>query len=169
MDFYYRKKLFFWALALMTIGVFCGNEASKRSSIDRRPNGGILRLTLNEKQMHDVFFEAQFTPRGELFALDNLQLYNFHPGSSKYPRLLISVDYAESSLFKWQGLTFSLNSPAFTPSSGSRTYIFQGELIIAKADEKKVEGSFSGQLIHPTNGRTFSIYGEFIAPVRLNI
>ena len=81
---------------------------------DRQANGGKLRFYLEGKAMHDKYFVAQFTPKGDLFEKDNLQLYNYNSGSDKYPQILINIDYLESDLQEWNGKSFPLDYLIFT-------------------------------------------------------
>ncbi len=136
---------------------------------DREPNGGMLRFSLEGKAMYDKFFVAQFTPRGDLFNSDNLQLYNYNPGSDKYPQFIINIDYKESDLRNWAGKTFPLDFLAFTAAANTLPLNSKGKIEITEVTETEVEGKFSGQLIHPTSGKTFEIRGEFRAMVRVNV
>mgnify|MGYP005843044927 CR=1 FL=1 len=172
-----RTKLFFLFVALLCTA-FCRkdetsglppHDATRPAQSDRKPNGGMLRLTLNDKLMHDAFFEAQFTPRGELFERDNLQMYNYNLGSDKYPRLLISIDQNESNLDKWSGLTVPMDVLVFTPTADAKPLPARGQIRIRHADARTVEGTFDGELIHPSGKRTFPVRGEFKAIVKVNI
>jgi len=172
-----RIKLFFLFCAFLLTTACQQDEAPKNfahdvtrpAQSDRKPNGGLLRFTLNEKVMHDSFFEAQFTPRGEVFQNDNLQLYNYNLNSEKYPRLLISIDAKESDLENWEGKTFPLDAMAFTASAESQPLSSRGELHIDEVTDRRIEGTFSGELLHPDGERTFPIRGEFRAMLRVNI
>ncbi|MBN1543768.1 hypothetical protein JW992_16615 [candidate division KSB1 bacterium] len=135
---------------------------------DREPNGGLLRMVIEEKSMHDKFFVAQFTPRGDLFEIDNLQLFNYNIDSEKYPKLLISIDYAESDLKKWQGRSFPLNVFAFIPEKSAPPLQSRGEIHIEKIDDKSVQGTFAGVLIHSSNLQEFPLRAEFKAVLRYN-
>ncbi len=139
-----------------------------RKTADRRSNGGFLYLRLNDKQMRDRFFEALFTPRGELFPTDNLQLYNFNAGTNKYPKILFSVDRMESDLKKWKGIKVPVDCLLFSPAPNTALFAGNATVEITKADNHTVEGSFIGELRHPQNGRTFSLSGEFKAMVKTN-
>lgn len=171
-----RTKLFFLLCAVLC-AAFCQKDksglppydAARPAQSDRKPNGGLLRFTLDSKLMHDTFFEAQFTPRGDVFQFDNLQMYNYNFGSDKFPRLLISIDHEDSDLEQWSGLTVPMDLLVFTPASGTAPFSARGEIKIKNADKNKIEGTFSGELVHPINGRTFSMRGEFRAVVKLNI
>lgn len=172
-----RTKLFFLMVALLCTA-FCKKDeksglppydATRPAQSDRKPNGGLLRFTLKDKLMHDAFFEAQFTPRGELFEHDNLQMYNYNLGSDKYPRLLISIDHNESNLAKWSGLTVPMDVLVFTPTADAKPFLARGEVRIRYADERTVEGTFAGELIHPTSKRKLPVRGEFKAIVKVNI
>jgi len=136
---------------------------------DREANGGMLRFTLEGKAMFDKFFVAQFTPRGDLFNTDNLQLYNYNPGSDKYPQFIINIDYEESDLHNWAGKTFPLDFLAFTAAENTLPLNSKGKIEIMEVTETKVEGRFSGQLIHPTSRKTFEIRGEFKAMIKVNV
>ncbi len=171
-----RIKLFFLFFVILLVA--CQKDESQRTfahdvnrpaQSDRKPNGGMLRLTLDEKVMHDPFFEAQFTPKGEVFQHDNLQLYNYNLNSDKYPRLLISIDASESDLKQWQGKSFSLETMAFTPSAGVAALNARGSVTIEKVTDRKVEGTFSGELLHPDGKRAFPIRGEFSAMLNVNV
>jgi hypothetical protein len=172
-----RTKLFFLLFAVLC-AAFCQRgeksglppyDAARPAQSDRKPNGGMLRFTLDGKLMHDTFFEAQFTPRGEVFQFDNLQMYNYNFGSDKFPRLLISIDHTASDLEQWSGLTAPMDLMAFTPAAGKKPFSARGEIKIKSADEHNIEGTFSGELVHPQSGRTFPMRGEFRAVVKLNI
>ncbi len=136
---------------------------------DREPNGGLLRFTLSGKAMHDDFFIAQFTPRGDIFTYDNLQLTNYNIGSDKYPKFLINVDYAESDLSLWEGKDFPMDFLAFTAAPNTAPFNSRGNVTITKVSGSFVEGRFSGRLVHPVNGKTFPIKGEFKGIIRLNV
>ncbi len=144
-------------------------HADRPDLSDREPNGGMLRFTLEGKAMFDKYFVAQFTPRGDLFNMDNLQLYNYNPGSDKYPQFIISIDYKESDLRNWAGKTFPLDFLAFTAAANTLPLNSKGKVEIMEVTESKVEGRFSGQLIHPTSGKMFEIRGEFKAMIKVNV
>ena len=164
------KKTF---LLFLIFSVFLGcskkNDQNKTSSTsDREPNGGMLRFTLEEKSMHDNYFVAQFTPRGDIFENDNLQLYNYQIGSDKYPQLIISIDHKESDLKTWQGKMFPLEVMALTLGPKTTPLNSSGELFITKVSNNEIEGYFKGKLYHPTSEKTFPITGEFIAMLQIN-
>ncbi|RPH97179.1 MAG: hypothetical protein EHM72_13875 [Calditrichaeota bacterium] len=171
-----RTKLFFVVLAFF-LTVCQKNDSSQQppymaarsSQSDRKPNGGLLRFTLEDKVMHDSFFEGQFTPRGQVFEFDNLQLYNYNLNSDKYPRLLITIDFRESDLSKWVGKTFPMDLFVFTPASGVKPFSAKGEIAIVSREGDDLEGKFDGQLFHPRKRTTFAIKGEFRAKIRQNI
>ena len=170
------KKSF---LALLIIGMLmgCGKKEKQKtdfkvslpSQSDRQPNGGMLRFTIDDKSMHDKYFVAQFTPRGDVFEYDNLQLYNYNIGSDKYPQFIINLNFKESDLKKWQGKTFPLDFLAFTPSPRAIPLNSRGEITITKVTESFVEGKFSGELIHPKTGEPHPIKGEFRAVLKVNV
>ena len=172
-----RKKLFF-ACMLLLIFTACQkdenlqkapHDTSKPVQSDLKPNGGFIRFTLDEKPMHDSFFEAQFTPRGDVFELDNLQLYNYNLGSDKYPQIIFNIDYEENILQQWEGLRFSLECLTFSASAEALPMTATGEIHIKNVSDRFVEGSFSGQLLHPQNDRQFPIRGEFKAAIKINV
>lgn len=168
-----------WFFPFFIVFAVCSCEKNKEidqtvdvhnpSQSDRKSNGGLLRFTLDEKAMHDKFFEAQFTPRGEVFEYDNLQLYNYNFGSDKYPQMLINLDYRESDLKKWQDRTFPLDFMAFTASPNVPPLNSKGEIKITKVVDDKIDGIFSGKLVNPVNNKSFDIRGEFRAILKLNI
>jgi hypothetical protein len=171
-----KKKVFF--IALIGLGMLACEKPRERDGApgnssgdisDREPNGGFLRCTLAGKAMHDRFFVAQFTPRGELFEEDNLQLYNYHIGSEKYPQFLISIDHLESDPGEWSGVTFPLDFLAFTAAPNTTPLNSRGELVITKVTGATIEGRFAGELIHPVSNKTFPIRGDFKAMIVLNI
>ncbi len=165
------KKRHALLLSLMLL-VACGQDkdsANQAKTIDQGPNNGLLRFVLAGKSMHDNFFSAQFTPRGNLFKKDNLQLYNFNPESDKYPRFLINIDYQQSDLAQWEGKRFPLDYLAFTPSSGTKPLESRGKLLITKVTERYIEGQFAGELYKPSTGKRFPIRGEFRAQLEYNI
>ena len=95
-----RIKLFFLC-ALFLFTVACqkdedpaqAHDVTRPKQSDQKPNGGLLRFTLGDKPLHDSFCEAQFTPRGEMFEHDNLQLYNYNLNSEKYPQLILNINH----------------------------------------------------------------------------
>ena len=144
-------------------------RVSAPDNSDREPNGGFLRFTLAGKAMHDRYFVAQFTPRGELFRKDNLQLYNYNLGSDKYPQFLISIDHVQSDPQKWSGGTFPLDLLAFTATPNTVPLNSRGEIKIIKVTRSTLEGHFSGELIHPVSKKIFPIRGDFKAMIKMNI
>ncbi len=144
-------------------------QVSEPDKSDREPNGGMLRFKLKDKAMHDKFFIAQFTPRGELFKNDNLQLFNYNIGSDKYPQFIINLNYKESELKKWEGQTFPLDFLAFTAAPNTTPLNSQGTLKITKVTNSAVEGTFSGKLSNPVSKKIVPIRGEFKAMIKLNI
>jgi len=170
-----EKKLFLLLLVVFLI-VGCSQEKKEQPPLDvnqpaqsdREPNGGALRFHLAEKAMHDKFFEAQFTPRGDLYDKDNLQLYNYNLGSAKFPQFLISLNYKESELKSWEGLIFPLDFLVFTISPGTQPLISTGELEITHVTDYYIEGKFGGTLTHPENGNEYKISGEFKAIIKVN-
>jgi hypothetical protein len=161
-------------LALVTIAfmlvISCGsdNGSTADQEIDRRSNGGLLRFNLSGKNMHDRYFGAQFTPRGEFFKKDNLQLYNYHIGSDKFPKFIISINHKESDLQKWEGESFPMDFLAFTPQQNSTPLGAEGKIAITRVSESMVNGNFEGELIHPVSGKRFPIRGEFKAKLEIN-
>ncbi|HOT95805.1 MAG TPA: hypothetical protein PLG50_09495 [bacterium] len=136
---------------------------------DRSDNGGILRFTVEGKTMHDRFVVAQFTPRGDLFTDDNLQIYNYDIQSDKYPRLLISINNRESDLRNWTGKNLPVELLAFTVSALTPPLTTKGEARITRVDDSYVEGQFRGELVNEENGKFYEIRGEFKAVMRLNV
>lgn len=171
-----RTKLFFIVLSLF-LTVCQKNDssqqppymASRPAQSDRKPNGGLLRFTLEDKVMHDPFFEGQFTPRGQVFEYDNLQLYNYNVDSDKYPRLFITIDFQESDLSKWVGKAFPMDLFVFTPAPGIEPFSAKGEIRIIKRTGDDLEGHFEGLLFHPHKSSTFPIKGEFRAKIKQNV
>ena len=176
-----KKKLFLFGLCFL---LFFACEKKKEPQVirpkgefnvrkpeqsDREPNGGKLRFTLNGKTMHDDFFVAQFTPRGDVFDKDNLQLYNYNFGSDKYPQFIINIDYRESDLKKWEGKKFPLDFLAFTAAPNTVPFNSKGELRIIKVTDTEIQGTFHGELIHPVKKTTYEIKGDFKAIIRVNI
>jgi hypothetical protein len=158
-------------LSLLLLSACGQKEDSEKQTVttDRGSNDGLLRFVLAGKSMHDSFFSAQFTPRGDLFKKDNLQLYNFNPESNKYPRFLINIDYQQSDLKQWKGKRFPLDYLAFTPSPGAKPLKSRGELLITTVTERYIEGQFAGELYKPSTGQRFPIRGEFRAQLEYNI
>ncbi len=136
---------------------------------DRTDNGGLLRFTLEGKALHDRFVVAQFTPRGDLFVEDNLQIYNYDIESDKYPRILISISSLESDLKLWQEKVLPVELLAFSVSAESRPFSSRGEVKITRVTAQYVEGQFSGELFSEENGKSFPIQGEFKAVLRWNV
>ncbi len=145
------------------------HDVSRPKQSDQKPNGGMLRFTLGDKPLHDSFFEAQFTPRGDMFDSDNLQLYNYNLDSDKYPQLLIHVNYKESDVANWVDQTLPIELLAFTPAPNTETMKSKGTLKITKVTERNIEGTFSGELLNTGTGKTFEIRGEFRAILRVNV
>lgn len=172
-----RIKIFFLcAIFLLTIACRQDDNLSKQphdvnrpKQSDQKPNGGMLRFTLGDKPLHDSFFEGQFTPRGDVFEFDNLQLYNYNFESEKYPQLLININHKESDLANWIGQSLPIEFIAFTAAPNTVTLKSQGTLNVTKVSERNIEGSFSGNLLNPETGKTFEIRGEFRAILRVNI
>ena len=173
------KKKLFLCLLLVVLGGSCKQREQQPvqkgdfniyepEQSDRKANGGKLRFTLGGKAMHDNFFVAQFTPKGDLFGSDNLQLYNYNFGSDKYPQFLVSIDHTESDLKKWEDKTFPLDFLAFTVSKHSAPFHSKGKMTITKVTESWIEGTFDGMLFHPQK-RSFPIKGEFRAIIRVNV
>ena len=169
-----RRKLFF--LSIFFLMLACQQErdpeqphdVTRPKQSDRKPNGGLLRFTLGDKPLHDSFFEAQFTPRGDVFDFDNLQLYNYNLDSDKYPQLLLNVNHKESDLQKWLNLSLPIEVIAFTAAPDTPTMQSNGTIKITKVTARTIEGSFSGEIVNPNN-KVFPIRGEFRAIKRLNI
>ena len=176
-----KIKLFLFPL-LIFLFAFCNKEKEpetitpegnfnvyKPDQSDRNSNGGKLRFTLDNKVMHDDFFIAQFTPKGEMFEHDNLQLYNYNFGSDKYPQFIINIDFDNSDLKNWEGQTFSLDFLAFTASPNTVPFNSKGEITITKVSATDIQGTFKGHLVHPKNRNTFPIKGDFKAMIRVNV
>ncbi|HNR66976.1 MAG TPA: hypothetical protein PKN04_02635 [bacterium] len=162
------KRIVF-ALLVICFVIACKNQPHDQPyQSDREPNGGLLRMTIEGRPMHDRFFVAQFTPKGELFETDNLQLFNYNIDSEKYPKLLISIDHLENELKNWQKQAFPLDVFALILEENTVPLQAKGELWIDKIDERFIHGSFSGDLIHPENGTQFPLRGEFKAVLRYN-
>jgi hypothetical protein len=161
------KRFLLLALALCSLLSCGGHKGDGRN--DREANGGFVRLTIQGKPMHDRFFAAQFTPAGDLFKNDNLQLYNFNSGSEKYPQLLINVEHLQPELKKWEGQALSADVVAFTVSKYSKPLTSSGQVMITRVTEEYIDGTFSGELTRPDSSKTFPIRGEFRAALKLNI
>ncbi len=172
-----RIKLFFLGMLFLIFAACQKNDdlrksphdVTKPAQSDRKPNGGFIRFTLEGRPMHDSFFEAQFTPRGDVFEFDNLQLYNYNLGSDKFPQILISINFLESDLKKWQGRTFPMEALTFTAAESAPPMAATGEIRIKAVTERYVEGAFAGELVHPHNGKTFPFRGEFKAAIKVNV
>ena len=164
-----KIQLLFVTIAFAFV-ISCGgdNKEIADQSLDRQSNGGMLRFNLGGKNMHDRYFGAQFTPRGDIFKKDNLQLYNYNIGSDKFPKFIISIDHIESDLQKWQGETFPMAFLAFTPEKNSTPLGADGKIMITRVTESMVNGNFEGELIHPVSGKRFPIRGEFKAKLEIN-
>ncbi len=145
------------------------HDVSRPKQSDRKPNGGLLRFTLGDKPLHDSYCEAQFTPRGEMFEFDNLQIYNYNLESDKYPQLLINVNHKESDPANWVGETLSIDMMAFTAAPNTETLKSKGAFKVTKVSGRTIEGSFSGNLLNPDTDKTFEIRGEFRAILRVNV
>ena len=139
-----RIKMFFMCMSILFFSACQKDEnlqkaphdVAKPAQSDEKPNGGFIRFTLDERPMHDSFFEAQFTPRGDVFEIDNLQLYNYNFGSKKYPQIIISIDYKQSDLQKWQGQKFSLQNFTFTAAAGAPPMAASGEIEIKAVSDR---------------------------------
>ena len=136
---------------------------------DRQPNGGLLRYHLAGKIFEDDYFVALFTPRGDLFRTDNLQLYNYNIGSDKYPQFIISIDNLESQLSLWQGKTFPLNFCSLTVVGNTVPLNSEGQVTLTKISDSVIEGKFSGNMINVVKNKKFPIKGEFKAILEVNI
>jgi len=174
-----KKKLFLLPLILFTI-ISCSNDKEQvvqkgdfdvhePDQSDKNANGGKLRFSLEGKPMHDNYFVAQFTPKGDMFENDNLQLYNYNLGSDKYPQFMVSIDNKESDLKNWEGKTFPLDFLAFTAAENTTPFNSKGKITITKITDNSIEGTFNGMLIHPINRKSFPIKGEFKAIIRVNV
>ena len=176
-----KKKIFLFLIVPLLV-IACGKKKetqvikpkgnfniSTDDKSDREPNGGMLRFTLGGKTMHDKYFVAQFTPRGDIFEQDNLQLYNYNLGSDKYPQFIINLDFKESELNNWQNKVFPLHFLAFTAAPDTPPFNSQGELKIIKVTDTFVEGTFHGYLINPISKRKFPVKGEFKAIIKMNV
>jgi hypothetical protein len=169
----YKKGFHMAKRILLSLCVFlfflnCGQKKTQGND-DRASNGGFVRFSLQGKNMHDNFFVAQFTPAGDLLKIDNLQLYNFDTGSSKYPQLLMDINFHQSELKNWQAQTIAIDVLAFSVSPLATPLRTNGLVKILNVTDKFVEGSFSGELAHPKTGKTYSIKGEFKAVLKMNI
>jgi hypothetical protein len=136
---------------------------------DRQPNGGMLRYTLEGMLFEDEFFVALFTPRGDIFRYDNLQLFNYNIGSDKYPQFIISIDNVESDLAKWRDKTFPLDFCSLTAVKNTVPLNSEGNVTITKITATTVEGRFSGNLINTLKEKKFPIQGEFRAILQVNL
>ncbi|MBD3386566.1 hypothetical protein GF407_16805 [candidate division KSB1 bacterium] len=145
-----------------------GCEKTGKSS-DRLSNGGMLRYTIEDKSTHDVYVVAQFTPRGDLFDEDNLQIYNYNLDSEKYPRLLISIDHKESNLEYWKDISFSPPLFSLTPSAGVSPLPVRGTITITQVSDDQITGKFDGILVSEKTQKRLKIRGEFKAVLTLNI
>jgi len=172
-----RIKVFFLC-ALFLLALACQRDESlakqphdvtRPKQSDLKPNGGLLRFTLGDKAMHDSFFEGQFTPRGEVFEFDNLQLYNYNLNSDKYPKLLINVNFKESDLTAWIDQSLPIDILAFTAAPNTETMKSKGLLKISQVTDRNLEGTFAGELLNSKTGKTFEIRGEFRAILRVNV
>ncbi len=165
------KKIYL-VLVMIVVMLFmsCGGDDDPTSgqAKDRQSNGGMLRFNLSGKNMHDRYFGAQFTPRGDIFKRDNLQLYNYNIGSDKFPKFIISIDHTESDLQKWEGESFPMDFMAFTPEKNSAPLGAEGNIVITRVTQSMVNGNFEGELIHPVSGKRFPIRGEFKAELEIN-
>jgi hypothetical protein len=139
------------------------------NSFDGLSNGGMLRYTIEDKSTHDVYAVAQFTPRGDLFDEDNLQIYNYNLDSEKYPRLLISIDHKESNLKDWKSISFSQSLFVLTPSPGVSPLPIKGTITITQVSDDQITGNFDGFLISKKTQKRLKIRGEFKAVLTLNI
>lgn len=176
-----KIKLFLFLLLSFTI-LFCNKNKDQETNTaqgdfdihqpdqsDRTSNGGKLRFTLDEKVMHDDFFVAQFTPKGDMFDFDNLQLYNYNFGSDKFPQLIINIEFDDSNLKSWEGRTFPMEFLAFTASPATAPFNSSGEITITKVSQNNIQGTFTGYLLHPKNKNKFPIKGEFKAIIKVNV
>ena len=161
-------KRIFTLVCAATLLLACGKK-NKTTDDDRGDNGGFVRFSVEGKKMHDEYFVAQFTPAGDMFDRDNLQLYNFNPGSTKYPQLLISLNHPQRDLKKWQFETLATEVLAFSVSGQTTPLQSAGQVQILRVSDQYVEGKFSGELVHPQTGKTYSIRGEFKAVLKMNI
>ncbi len=169
------RRIFLGLLVLVLL-LGCGKKQEKPRQQaplaavgDRSDNGGMLRFTVEGRTMHDRFVVAQFTPRGDLFPEDNLQIYNYDIQSDKYPRLLISINSRESDLRHWTEKSLPVELLAFTVSAQSPPLTTKGEARITRVDGSFVEGQFRGELVNEENGKRYEIRGEFKAVMRLNV
>jgi hypothetical protein len=145
-----------------------GCEKTGKSS-DRLSNGGMLRYTIEDQSTHELYVVAQFTPRGDLFDKDNLQIYNYNLDSEKYPRLLISIDHKESNLEDWKNISFSQPLFALTPSPDVSPLPIKGTITITQVSDDQITGKFDGILISEKTQKRLKIRGEFKAVLTLNI
>jgi len=144
-------------------------EQTSPDENDRQSNGGMLRYTLAGKLFEDDYFVAMFTPRGDIFRTDNLQLFNYNVGSDKYPQFIISIDNVESDLTNWQSKTFSLDVCSLTAVQNTVPLNSEGEVTITKVTAAAVEGKFSGNMINVEKDKKFPIKGEFRAILQVNL
>lgn len=161
-------KRIFSCFLLLALCLSCGPK-KKSGQGDRGDNGGFVRFTVEGKAMHDDYFVAQFTPAGDLFDSDNLQLFNYNTGSSKYPQLLMDINYQQSNLKLWKAQSLPTSVLAFSVSPQAPPLQSTGEVKILQVSDQFVQGSFSGELVHPETGKTFPIRGEFKAVLKVNI
>ncbi|HNW58799.1 MAG TPA: hypothetical protein PKI62_03890 [bacterium] len=169
------RRIFLALVALMVL-LGCGKKQDKPRQQaplaavgDRTDNGGMLRFTVEGKTMHDRFVVAQFTPRGDLFPEDNLQIYNYDIQSDKYPRLLLSINSRESDLRRWQDQSLPAELVAFTVSAQSPPLTARGEVRITRVADPFIEGQFRAELLQEESGKSYEIRGEFKAVLRLNV
>lgn len=144
-------------------------QKSQPDDSDRQPNGGMLRYKLEGRLFEDDFFVAMFTPRGDIFRYDNLQLFNYNVGSDKYPQFIISIDNTESDLVKWQGKTYPLDFCSLTAVRNTVPLNSEGEVTITKVTQTTVEGKFTGQMVNILKKKKFPVKGEFRAMLQVNI
>ncbi len=157
-------------IGILTITlVIALNCDHKTAHSDFKANGGKLRYSIEDKSTHDTYLVAQFTPRGDLFEKDNLQIYNYALDSEKYPRILISLDHKESNLTKWQGKSFSQSLFAFIPSQQVSPLPVESRITISNVTDKHIEGTFNGWLVSEKTNKRLKIKGEFKAMLKLNI
>jgi hypothetical protein len=160
------KKSFFTILIFFFL-LSCGKK-QEAGSPDRSSNGGMLRFKLGNKTMHDKYFIALFTPRGNLFKEDNLQLYNYNVGSDKYPQIIININYNSSDLNAWAGKVLPIDFLAFTPAPDQMPLRSKGQVTITQVTDQMIEGRFSGELVNPQKEKSFPIHGEFKAVLQVN-
>jgi hypothetical protein len=171
-----KIKLFLLSLLVFTF-FFCNKDQTNKGTFnihqpdqsDRLANGGKLRFTLDKKVMHDDYFVAQFTPKGDMFDFDNLQLYNYNFGSEKYPQFIINIDFNDSELKNWEGKTFPMEFLAFIAAPRTAPFNSSGNITITKVSKNNVQGTFNGYLLHPKSKNRFPIKGEFKAIIAINV